>query len=110
MARRGPLRAAGGDADPTDLAAAGHALAALRKVKSEAKASMRTPIVAASLAVPAGSLTAVETAVEDVKAAGRVTGPLDLVAAAEGQGDPAVQGGIVVTSSELGEAPPRNKG
>lgn len=105
-----PLRTAGGDADPADLAAAGHALAALRKVKSEAKASMRTPIVAASLAVPAGSLTAVETAVEDVKAAGRVTGPLDLVAAAEGQGDPAVQGGIVVTASELGEAPPRNKG
>jgi valyl-tRNA synthetase len=71
---------------------------------------MRTPIVTAALAVPAGSLAAVETAVEDIKAAGRVTGPLDLVAAAEGQGDQAVQGGMVVTSSELGEAPPRNKG
>jgi valyl-tRNA synthetase len=106
----GPLRAASDGADPADLAAAGHALAALRKVKSEAKASMRTPIVAASLAVPAASLTAVETAVEDIKAAGRVTGALDLVAAAEGQGDQAVQGGMVVTSSELGEAPPRNKG
>jgi valyl-tRNA synthetase len=82
----------------------------LRKVKSEAKASMRTPIVAASLAVPAGSLTAVETAVEDIKAAGRVTGVLELATAAEGQGDQAVQGGMVVTSSELGEAPPRNKG
>jgi valyl-tRNA synthetase len=105
-----PLRAASGDADPTDLAAAGHALAALRKVKSEAKASMRTPIVAASLAIPAGALAAVESAVEDIKAAGRVTGTLDLVAAAEGQGDQAVQGGMVVTSSELGEAPPRNKG
>ncbi|MGI5190484.1 valine--tRNA ligase [Promicromonospora sp. CA-289599] len=105
-----PLRAASGDADPADLAAAGHALAALRKVKSEAKASMRTPIVAASLAVPAASLTAVETAALDIKAAGRVTGPLDLVSAAEGQGDQAVQGGMVVTSSELGEAPPRNKG
>ncbi|WP_454859619.1 valine--tRNA ligase [Promicromonospora soli] len=105
-----PLRAAAGDANPADLAAAGHALAALRKVKSEAKASMRTPIVAASLAVPAGSLRAVETAVEDVKAAGRVTGVLDLVTTTEGQGDQAVQGGMVVTSSELGEAPPRNKG
>ncbi|WP_249360273.1 DUF2254 family protein, partial [Promicromonospora citrea] len=93
-----------------DLAAAGHALAALRKVKSEAKASMRTPILAASLAVPAASLGAVETAVEDVKAAGRVTGTLELVETTEGQGDPAVQGGMVVTSSELGEAPPRTKG
>ena len=105
-----PLRSASGDADPADLAAAGHALAALRKVKSEAKASMRTPIMAASLAVPASSLTAVETAVEDIKAAGRVTGALELVTAGEGQGDQAVQGGMVVTSNELGEAPPRNKG
>jgi valyl-tRNA synthetase len=34
------------------------------------------------------------------------TGLLDRVAATEGQGDQAVQG---VTSSGLGEAPPRNK-
>lgn len=105
-----PLHAAGAGADPADLAAAGHALAVLRKVKSEAKASMRTPILAASLALPADARSAVESAVDDIKAAGRVTGVLELVATVEGQGDQSVQGGMVVTSSELGEAPPRNKG
>ncbi len=100
-----PLRTAAGDADPVQLTAAGHALAALRKIKSEAKVSMRTPILAASMAVPAGLLAGVGGAVGDVRGAGRVTGTLDLVEATEGQGDPDVQGGIVVTASELGEPP-----
>ncbi|MCB7137633.1 valine--tRNA ligase [Cellulosimicrobium marinum] len=103
-------RSAAGDADPTILTAAGHALAALRKIKSEAKVSMRTPILAAQVAVPAASLPGVEAAVVDVRNGGRVTGSLDLVAAADGQGDPAVQGGIVVVSSELGEPEQRRKG
>ncbi|WP_125775030.1 valine--tRNA ligase [Antribacter gilvus] len=105
-----PLRAVAGDAYAGDLTAAGHALAALRKVKSEAKVSMRTPILGAELAVPATALPGVTTAIEDVKAAGRVTGELTLAEAAEGQGDAAVQGGIVVTSSELGEPEARKKG
>ncbi|HEY3436995.1 MAG TPA: class I tRNA ligase family protein, partial [Actinotalea sp.] len=66
-----PLRKAGGDADPRALAAAGGALAALRKVKSEAKVSMRTVIVRAELAVPAQQLALVEATVDDVRAAGR---------------------------------------
>lgn len=66
-----PLRAAAGDADPATLAAAGRALAALRKVKSEAKVSMRTPILTAELAVPQAQLALVERAVADVRAAGR---------------------------------------
>ncbi|PZR55306.1 valine--tRNA ligase [Xylanimonas oleitrophica] len=99
------LRAAAGDADPAQLSAAGNALAALRKIKSEAKVSMRTPILSATLAVPSAALTGVESALVDVRGAGRVEGPLELVAAAEGQGDADVQGGIVVVSSELGEPP-----
>ncbi|GAB2459235.1 valine--tRNA ligase [Xylanimonas ulmi] len=99
------LRAAAGDADPAQLAAAGNALAALRKVKSEAKVSMRTPLLAATLAVPAAALPGVESARVDVRGAGRVEGVLELVAAGEGQGDPDVQGGIVVLASELGEPP-----
>ncbi|QAY62223.1 valine--tRNA ligase [Xylanimonas allomyrinae] len=99
------LRTAAGDADPTQLAAAGNALAALRKVKSEAKVSMRTPILAVTLAVPAPSLPGVESALIDVRGAGRVEGTLTLVEAAEGQGDPDVQGGIVTLASELGEPP-----
>ncbi|MGP7960704.1 valine--tRNA ligase [Sanguibacter sp. A247] len=99
-----PLRAAAGpDAHLAELTAAGNALAALRKVKSEAKVSMRTPILRAEVAVPEASLAAVEQAVGDVRGAGRVTGELILVAAAEGQGSADVQGGIVVVSSELGE-------
>ncbi|MCF4122840.1 valine--tRNA ligase [Antribacter sp. KLBMP9083] len=105
-----PLRDAAGDADVVVLTAAGHALAALRKVKSEAKVSMRTPILGAELAVPAAALAGVRSAAVDVRAAGRVTGELALVAAGEGQGDLAVQGGIVVTRSELGEPEARNKG
>jgi valyl-tRNA synthetase len=66
-----PLRAVAGDADPTILDAAGRALAALRKVKSEAKVSMRTPIVAGELVVPSAQLALVEAARADVLAAGR---------------------------------------
>jgi len=99
-----PLRAAAGPGSRlAELTAAGDALAALRKIKSEAKVSMRTPILFAEVAVPAASLAAVEQAVGDVRGAGRVTGELVLVRAAEGQGSPDVQGGIVVVRSELGE-------
>ena len=66
-----PLRLAAGDADPTTLEAAGRALAALRKVKSEAKVSMRTVIVRAELAVPTAQLGLVEAALADVRSAGR---------------------------------------
>jgi len=67
-----PLRAASDDVDPGTLAAAGRALAALRKVKSEAKVSMRTGIVRAEVAVPTAELALVQAAASDVRAAGRV--------------------------------------
>ncbi|GIJ00288.1 valyl-tRNA synthetase [Sediminihabitans luteus] len=106
----GPLREAAGDADPGVLAVAGHALAALRKIKSEAKVSMRTPILSVELAVPAAGVAGVEASAVDVRNGGRVEGPLTVVEAAAGQGDPAVQGGIVVVASELGEPVVRNRG
>lgn len=74
-----PLRAAAGDGDPAVVAAAGAALAALRKVKSEAKVSMRTEILRARLEVPAALLAGVQVALGDVRAAGRATGDLDVV-------------------------------
>lgn len=74
-----PLRSAAGSADAGVVAAAGSALAALRKVKSEAKVSMRTEIAAVTLSVPAGLRAGVEVALDDVRSAGRVTGTLDLV-------------------------------
>jgi len=74
-----PLReAAGVDAadaeavDPRVLAAAGSALAALRKVKSEAKVAQRTVIESVTLQVPAEAVALVEAARADLVAAGRV--------------------------------------
>ncbi len=92
-----PLREIAGDADPTTLDAAGRALAALRKVKSEAKVSMRTPIVAGTLIVPTGQQSRVELAWADVLAAGRAQ-----VELSEGELDVAT-----VEGAELGVAPPR---
>ncbi len=76
-----PLRAAAGDASFATVTAAGAALAALRKVKSEAKVTMRTEILAARLEVPAAQLASVEATVDDVRAAGRAVGTLEVVAA-----------------------------
>lgn len=94
-----PLRVAAGDADAGVVAAAGAALAALRKVKSEAKVSMRTPITAVTLTVPSSARAAVELALGDVRAAGRVTGALTLVSGEDGSS--------VARDAELGVAEQR---
>ncbi|NTW40420.1 MAG: valine--tRNA ligase [Cellulomonadaceae bacterium] len=90
-----PLRSAAGDADPVTLDAAGRALAALRKVKSEAKVSMRYRVVAGELVVPTAQVALVTAALADVLSAGRA--------------DVALVGGdvevAVVRGGEL-EAPP----
>ncbi|MDM7832656.1 valine--tRNA ligase [Cellulomonas edaphi] len=90
-----PLRTAAADAHPSVVAAAGAALAALRKVKSEAKVSMRTEILGVTLDVPAALRANVELALDDVRAAGRATGSLDL---AESDGDV-----LVARDATLGE-------
>ncbi|OJV83027.1 MAG: valine--tRNA ligase [Cellulomonas sp. 73-92] len=94
------LRTAAAGADPAVVTAAGGALAALRKVKSEAKVSMRTPIVAVTLALPAALRPGVEAALADVRAAGRVVGPLELA-------DDDVEA-PVARAAELGEAEARS--
>ncbi|GEM_PF-6880458 len=71
---------------------------------------MKTPILAAELAVPAASVAAVQHAMADIKAAGRVEGDV-LLSSVDGEVDVHVQGGINAVSFELGEAPvktPRN--
>ena len=100
-----PLRAAAVGATLSELTMPGYALGALRKIKSEAKVSMRTPIILAELAVPPAAIAAITAADGDLRNAGRVTGDLVLVPAVDGQGDSHTQGGIVVVRSELGEAP-----
>ena len=87
---------------------AGTALASLRRIKSEAKVSMKTPILSASLSVAPEGLEAVKAALDDIAEAGRVTGDLNLVEETtqpetEGAGED--EAGIRVTASQLGEPP-----
>lgn len=69
-----PFTRVGGD--PEILRAAGGALSALRKVKSDAKVSQRTPFLHATVVVPAGDLEATEAARGDLQAANHVEGTL----------------------------------
>ncbi|MGC0274026.1 valine--tRNA ligase [Pseudactinotalea sp. Z1739] len=69
-----PLRAAGGDADLDLLDASGAALSALRKVKSTAKVSQRTPFGDVELTAPDPAL--LEQVRGDLRAAGVVGGEL----------------------------------
>src|SRR5690606_35301452 len=105
-----PLRAASGvgtaaeaTGEAGDVAlvhATGAALAALRKVKSEAKVSQRTTFARVRLQLPAESVAAVQQALGDLRSAGRVRGDLEIVGAPSG-------GATEVVDSELDEAPPR---
>ncbi|WP_082104911.1 valine--tRNA ligase [Demequina maris] len=69
-----PLRSAAGEGSQGAplLAAAGEALSVLRKVKSEAKVSQRTPLTSVDLLVPAAKAGLVRAAKADLLSAGRV--------------------------------------
>ncbi len=67
-----PLRDAAAGVDPDIISAAGAALGALRKIKSDAKVSQRTAIVSVDLLVPEAQMEQVNAAKADVMAAGRV--------------------------------------
>ncbi len=68
--------------DPAVLAAVGAALAVVRKAKSEAKVGMRAEVPTVTLVGPSAVLGHVRTGEADLRAAGRLTGTLDL---AEGE-------------------------
>jgi valyl-tRNA synthetase len=63
--------------------AAAAVLGEIRKAKSEAKRSMRTEVVAATVHAPAELLRALAPALDDVRDAGRVVGSIDVVEATE---------------------------
>jgi valyl-tRNA synthetase len=67
--------------DPRMLGAVGAALATVRKSKSEAKLSMRAEVARITLGGPEALLDHVRAGEADLRSAGKVTGPLDLVAA-----------------------------
>ena len=105
-----PLREASAGADAALVARAGEALAALRKVKSEAKTSQKTPILSVALAVDPEAEASVEAVRADLIEAAKVTGPMTLAVAeprAGDDGEPAPA--VAVTAVELGEAPAKPK-
>ncbi|WP_349897134.1 valine--tRNA ligase [Parafrigoribacterium soli] len=73
---------------PSEAAAAGllpavsAALIGIRRAKTDAKASQKTPVISATLHAPAAQLTLIERAVDDLKAVGKIT-ELTLVEGAE---------------------------
>ena len=75
-----PLRM--GDADPLVFAAAAEVLAAVRKVKSEQKRSLMTPVDRVVVHDTAERLTALALAASDVREAGKIAG-LETVTAPE---------------------------
>lgn len=65
-------REASAGADPAILIAAGVAVSALRKIKSDAKVSQRTEIISVDLLIPEAQVDQVNAAKPDIMAAGRV--------------------------------------
>jgi valyl-tRNA synthetase len=65
-------RVASAGADPAILIAAGAAVSALRKIKSDAKVSQRTEIISVDLLIPEAQVDQVNAAKPDIMAAGRV--------------------------------------
>ena len=70
-------------ADATVYPASAAVLGEIRKAKSEAKRSMRTDVVRATVRAPAELLRSLEPALADVRDAGRIVGDVELVEAGE---------------------------
>ena len=111
-----PYEQAAFKVSPDVLTYAGEALAALRKIKSEAKVSMKTPILSVTLDAVDDAADSIKSTLGDIAEAGRVVGNITLVRAgaaikavkqaaedAKNEADAAVA--VIVKNSELGEPP-----
>jgi valyl-tRNA synthetase len=58
--------------DPRVLAVAGRALVGIRRAKTDAKVSQRTPVASGTIAGPADEIALLELAADDLKAVGRI--------------------------------------
>lgn len=74
----GVRAAAGANADPGIIDAAGQVLALLRKTKSQAKVSQRTTLAYAQVQGPAAATKQANAALADLRAAGRMRGELTI--------------------------------
>jgi valyl-tRNA synthetase len=64
--------ALGIEGDPAVLSAVSQALIGIRRAKTEAKASQKTPVSRAAIAAPAAKLEALRAAADDLRAVGRI--------------------------------------
>lgn len=96
---------AGVEGDPSALEAASSALIALRRVKSEAKMSPRTPFLAVTVRAPQAQVEALESVKGDLEAASKAVGALTV-----GASDGAYATEASIESFELGGAPAKRKG
>ena len=96
---------AGVEGDPSALEAASTALIVLRRVKSEAKVSPRTPFLAVTVRAPQAQVKALESVKGDLEAASKAVGALTVAASDDAEATEAS-----VESFELGEAPAKRKG
>jgi valyl-tRNA synthetase len=62
----------GGEGDPAVLSVASAALIGIRRAKTEAKASQKTPVSSATIAAPAAKAEALRAAADDLRAVGRI--------------------------------------
>ena len=106
------------EGDPEVLRTASAALVVLRRVKSEAKVSPRTPFLAVTVSAPEEALPVLDEVSADLRAATKIEGELTLIAATstasatdEGGTTETVssESQTAVTAFELGEAPARRK-
>lgn len=95
------------DGTPEVLRAASAALIVLRRVKSEAKVSPRTPFLAVSLQAPAADVALLAEVEGDLRSATKIDGTFEVSA---GEAEEGAEATYVVSAFELGEAPVKNKG
>lgn len=81
------------------LTLAGQALANIRKTKTEAKVSMKTPILKLTLQAPQNTVADLEAVRQDLRQAGRIEGDFFIEATSQGTE------GLVVSDVVLGEPP-----
>ncbi|RIJ57413.1 valine--tRNA ligase, partial [Clavibacter phaseoli] len=65
--------ATGGAADPRLLALAGRALVGIRRAKTDAKASQKTPVAEAVVSASPEDIRSLELVARDLRAVGRIT-------------------------------------
>ncbi|MBS6364403.1 MAG: valine--tRNA ligase [Actinomycetaceae bacterium] len=102
----------GPEGDPTVLDAASAALIVMRRVKSEAKVSPRTPFLAVTVQAPADMIPALEMVESDLRSATKVTGTLTLEESAStpDSGDDSHEThSVKVADVTLGEPPAKRK-